>query len=222
MLSFTVGTATRSLPMCEQLFKCPSSPAHALLTNALSDTPTNDEPSLTRTTCTAAGNLCPTVSIACALCGVFLPGQCGDQCIIAGLYCGVSAYACKAKAKKEAEMMEPAIRGMEGYLFPGEREEVMEKMAKMQPRHLFACYNYWAQQEETSRSESTKEKVKDENGKGKGKGNGKGNGNGNKDKDKGKGNGNKDKDKGKGKGRMMEELAWDEQMFADYYRGIGK
>ena len=41
------------------------------------------------------GKLCPGVSIGCALCGLFLPGTCGDQCIVAGIYCGVSALSCK-------------------------------------------------------------------------------------------------------------------------------
>ena len=52
-----------------------------------------------RATCAAAGNLCPGVSIGCALCGIFLDGTCSVQCTIAGLYCGMSGYACRAEAE---------------------------------------------------------------------------------------------------------------------------
>merc|ERR1712156_801664 len=46
-----------------------------------------------RSTCKITGQLCPGITIGCALCGVFAPGTCGDTCIIAGLYCGTSGYA---------------------------------------------------------------------------------------------------------------------------------
>ena len=32
---------------------------------------------------------------------VYAPGTCGDQCIIAGIYCGTSALACAHDAKVE-------------------------------------------------------------------------------------------------------------------------
>ena len=106
--------------MCDQLFPC-ATPSRGLLKNSLSPTPAIEG----RTTCDAATNLCPTVSIGCALCGIFLPGQCTDQCIIAGLYCGVSAYACKAKTGNERMMMHRSE-----FLFPAE-QEIMKKVAKM-------------------------------------------------------------------------------------------
>ena len=80
--SFTVGSATKSLTMCDQLFAC-GTPGRELVSHSLRDTPTFQGQ---RTTCTAAGALCPGVSIGCALCGVFSPGTCGQQCIIAGIY----------------------------------------------------------------------------------------------------------------------------------------
>jgi hypothetical protein len=34
-------------------------------------------------------------TVGCALCSVLSPGTCDDQCVTAGLYCGVSEYACR-------------------------------------------------------------------------------------------------------------------------------
>ena len=56
-----------------------------------------------RSTCKISGALCPGITIGCALCGVFAPGTCGDTCIIAGLYCGTSGYACQYEASLNEE-----------------------------------------------------------------------------------------------------------------------
>ena len=97
--SFSVGATTRDPALCEQLFSCRDSSASSLLDAALDVTP---EPNMRqgRATCAAAGNLCPGVSIGCALCGIFLDSTCSAQCTIAALYCGVSGYACKAEADR--------------------------------------------------------------------------------------------------------------------------
>ena len=109
--------------MCESLFPCPtsveqikreallvttSSINHAdslstggLFSTLFAPTLTADpfQPSFElregRSTCKIAGTLCPGITIGCALCGVFAPATCGDTCIIAGLYCGTSGYACQ-------------------------------------------------------------------------------------------------------------------------------
>ena len=56
-----------------------------------------------RSTCKITGALCPGITIGCALCGVFAPVTCGDTCIIAGLYCGTSGYACQYEASLNEE-----------------------------------------------------------------------------------------------------------------------
>ncbi len=103
LASFSVGSSTAHLAMCEELFEC-DVPADVSLQEVLSTR--NPEEAVTvaqmRTTCAAAGAICPGLSISCALCGVFLPGTCGNQCIIAGLYCGISGYSCAAEAAAAA------------------------------------------------------------------------------------------------------------------------
>jgi len=47
-----------------------------------------------RSLCDGAGSLCPGIVIGCSLCGMFSPGVCDDTCIVAGLYCGTTGYAC--------------------------------------------------------------------------------------------------------------------------------
>ena len=114
--------------MCESLFPCPtsveqikreallvttSSKNHAdslstggLFSTLFAPTLTTDpfQPSFElregRSTCKIAGTLCPGITIGCALCGVFAPATCGDTCIIAGLYCGTSGYACQFAASQ--------------------------------------------------------------------------------------------------------------------------
>ncbi|XP_059096535.1 uncharacterized protein LOC131891056 isoform X2 [Tigriopus californicus] len=89
--SHTIGRDTRSKKMCASLFPC-SMPVDATVQVILKPPMRHG-----RATCKAAGTLCPGVSIGCALCGIFSPGTCGTQCIVAGLYCGVSGYACKVE-----------------------------------------------------------------------------------------------------------------------------
>lgn len=47
-----------------------------------------------RVLCHGSGSLCPGIVIGCSLCGMFSPGVCDDTCIVAGLYCGGTGYAC--------------------------------------------------------------------------------------------------------------------------------
>ena len=130
VLSFSnvVGKSSGDLRMCESLFPCPtsveqikreallvttSSKNHAdslstggLFSTLFAPTLTTDpfQPSFElregRSTCKITGALCPGITIGCALCGVFAPATCGDTCIIAGLYCGTSGYACQFAASQ--------------------------------------------------------------------------------------------------------------------------
>ena len=130
VLSFSnvVGKSSGDLRMCESLFPCPtsveqikreallvttSSKNHAdslstggLFSTLFAPTLTTDpfQPSFElregRSTCKITGALCPGITIGCALCGVFAPATCGDSCIIAGLYCGTSGYACQFAASQ--------------------------------------------------------------------------------------------------------------------------
>ena len=116
-----VGKSSGDLRMCESLFPCQTSvdeirrealqssnaesiPPNGLLASLFSPTMASDSfnPSTyvrqSRSTCKITGALCPGITIGCALCGVFAPGTCGDTCIIAGLYCGTSGYACQYEA----------------------------------------------------------------------------------------------------------------------------
>ena len=67
-----------------------------------------------RSTCKISGQLCPGITIGCALCGVFAPGTCGDTCIIAGLYCGTSGYACQYEASLNSSEEDSGEGGEEG------------------------------------------------------------------------------------------------------------
>ena len=133
--------------MCESLFPCQTSveeirndallattspnpqgqfPTSGLLASLFAPTMTSDSfnPSTeirqSRSTCKITGALCPGITIGCALCGVFAPATCGDTCIIAGLYCGTSGYACQYEAslsdsdEESAEEGEPADVGEAG------------------------------------------------------------------------------------------------------------
>ena len=64
-------------------------------------------PLQSRSNCIAANKLCPGISAGCGLCGLFSPATCGDQCIVAGIYCGVSAFACKAEQKVKNKKKRP-------------------------------------------------------------------------------------------------------------------
>merc|ERR1711976_382256 len=47
-----------------------------------------------RITCDTLANICPGLSIACTMCGIYAPAVCGPACVFAGLYCGTSGYSC--------------------------------------------------------------------------------------------------------------------------------
>jgi hypothetical protein len=99
-----VGSSTLNLNLCDQLFPCASTTALELLRHSLkpvtaaanANADAEERNRQAKTTCHATAALCPAVSISCALCGWFLPGTCGEQCIIGGIYCGVSGYSCAA------------------------------------------------------------------------------------------------------------------------------
>ena len=98
--SYEVGSVTKNQKLCDQLYTCPMTSMEILEHIKHQHTPPNfgNEGTGTqiRGTCQAAGKLCPGVSVGCGLCAMFMPGICGSQCIIAGIYCGTSALACKA------------------------------------------------------------------------------------------------------------------------------
>ena len=130
-----VTSKNRLTEMCNQLFACET--AGKDIAAAVLATPNNTP----RATCKAAGALCPGVSIGCAMCGIFLPGTCGNQCIIAGLYCGVSAYACKDDDKRvlveedTAEAVAPAAAAAEPEAKMTTREEEIMAML-FGPRYI--------------------------------------------------------------------------------------
>ena len=100
IFSYEVGFSVKNPLTCDTLFPCAtkSQDLIAQMKQEIHITDFKDpiEPLVTtKATCEAVGKLCPGVSIGCALCGLFLPGTCGSQCIVAGAYCGVGAFACK-------------------------------------------------------------------------------------------------------------------------------
>ena len=101
-----MGESIKDPQLCDRLFACPT-PVMEILAQVKDVPETSDfaknhrEP---RGTCEAVTKLCPGVSIGCALCGLFIPGTCGDHCIVAGIYCGTSAFACKAEALKTPQL----------------------------------------------------------------------------------------------------------------------
>jgi len=105
--SHEAGIATKDVELCETLFPC-SSHASDL------DIPTHRREG--RATCKAINAVCPGISIGCALCAGFLPGQCGNQCIIAGIYCGSSLIACGEK-NKQSTKRKPKIYPSSGLYF---------------------------------------------------------------------------------------------------------
>ena len=98
-----MGSSTKNGGLCDTLFSCPTKSLELL--NQVGDElnendfENNDNLKQGRSNCIALGKLCPGISIGCSLCGMFSPGTCGEQCIVAGIYCGVSAFACKAEAQ---------------------------------------------------------------------------------------------------------------------------
>ena len=97
--SHAAGVATKDISLCETLFPCSTNAADL-------DIPTHRRES--RATCKAVNAVCPGISIGCALCGGFLPGTCGDQCIIAGIYCGSSLIAC-GQQKESSSKRKPKL-----------------------------------------------------------------------------------------------------------------
>jgi len=93
--SHLVGASTNDLSMCDKLFHCATSAQDFNI-------PGSYGRAEGRAGCGAVNAICPGVAIGCSLCSVYAPGTCGDQCIIAGLYCGTSALACAHDAKQEA------------------------------------------------------------------------------------------------------------------------
>ena len=95
--SYQLGKSTKDENFCDSLFTCPT-PSTELLSQVGKEASVEDfEKAESRSNCIASKKLCPGISIGCSLCGLFSPGTCGDQCIVAGVYCGVSAFACKAE-----------------------------------------------------------------------------------------------------------------------------
>ena len=98
--SYQLGSSTGDENFCDTLFTCPT-PSDELLNQVGKEATVEDfEKAESRSNCIASKKLCPGISIGCSLCGLFSPGTCGDQCIVAGVYCGVSAFACKAEELK--------------------------------------------------------------------------------------------------------------------------
>ena len=101
--SYQVGLTAKDPVLCNTLFACSTSAMELLAEIKVEPVASDFEEeaelafSQPKATCSAAGKLCPGISIGCALCGLFSPGTCGDQCIVAGVYCGVSGYACKGE-----------------------------------------------------------------------------------------------------------------------------
>lgn len=141
-----VGKSAGDLRMCESLFPCHTSveeikdealfvemsPNHSsrpglfatLFAPTMADTfKSSTEVIQGRSTCKITGALCPGITIGCAVCGIFAPGTCGDTCIVAGLYCGSSGYACQYQASKNSQNTEDT---------PEEEVEVDEEEIEVQ------------------------------------------------------------------------------------------
>ena len=107
LFSHTAGASTNDVSLCETLFPCATHASDL-------DIPTHRREG--RATCKAINAVCPGIQIGCALCAGFLPGQCGNQCIIAGLYCGSSIIAC-GQQKKNSSRRKPKIMPNTGIYF---------------------------------------------------------------------------------------------------------
>ena len=109
--SYQLGSSTKDLGLCEKLFTCDQSPMEIIELMQNEPTAENIEKEefqlQSRSNCIAANKLCPGISAGCGLCGLFSPATCGDQCIVAGIYCGVSAFACKAEQKVKNKKKRP-------------------------------------------------------------------------------------------------------------------
>ena len=108
------GTSTTDSRLCQWLFPCRGD--HNKI-EASSEIEGRIVP------CKVTGAMCPGYSITCALCGMFMPSACGVICPYAGLYCGVSGYACDPPAPATTtsttttedippEMLNPNVRNL--------------------------------------------------------------------------------------------------------------
>jgi len=92
--SYQVGKSTGDGELCDKLFACAAPSAAERRIQLLGPKAYPIAPAQGRTSCGGVSAICPGVAIGCSVCGLYAPGLCGDQCIIAGLYCGTSAVAC--------------------------------------------------------------------------------------------------------------------------------
>ena len=94
--SYEAGKAIEDVNLCDNLFESKNPmKAKEVLQEFKKEVKANQVD--VKATCPAVASVCPGVSIGCGLCGLFLPGVCGSTCIVAGLYCGVSSYACRGQ-----------------------------------------------------------------------------------------------------------------------------
>merc|ERR1712029_1074473 len=89
--AYNVGTSTKNVTLCQWLFPCQEK---------MAEEEEEVEGVQTRVKCTQMSKLCPGFSISCAMCGMLMPQACAGVCPMAGLYCGVSGYACKLNKNK--------------------------------------------------------------------------------------------------------------------------
>merc|ERR1712029_1328770 len=117
--AYNVGTSTKNVTLCQWLFPCQEKMVEEEEVEGVQ----------TRVKCTQMSKLCPGFSISCAMCGMLMPQACSKVCPFAGLYCGVSGYACKLNKKKSPN---PAVSGPMAVL--GEEEAEVEGRLKAQAR----------------------------------------------------------------------------------------
>ena len=173
MISNVVGKSAGNLRMCESLFPCHTSVEEikdeALLVKMSPNNQANVArpglfatlfaPTMTdrfessreviqgRSTCKITGALCPGITIGCALCGIFAPGTCGDTCIVAGLYCGSSGYACQYEASKKPNIPQDTedtsdTENEEDDTEGGNPEEEVEEVPRKQETPRFYPFQY--------------------------------------------------------------------------------
>ena len=107
-ISNAVGKSAGDLSLCESLFPCGVGVRH-LLQEALhvaggekQEGEEDVEGAVGKmTSCDVSGSLCPGIVVGCSVCAMFSPGVCDDTCLIAGLYCGTTGYACAIEANNQ-------------------------------------------------------------------------------------------------------------------------
>jgi len=100
LASNAVGKSAGDLSLCESLFPCGVGVRH-LLQEALhvaGEEEVEEAAAGKMTSCDVSGSLCPGIVVGCSVCAMFSPGVCDDTCLIAGLYCGTTGYACAIEA----------------------------------------------------------------------------------------------------------------------------